>query len=124
MFHIDFDQAKQDFDRDGFVILKSYLSKDETAEMRNHLDYYLDHKGRIHHKDQSIGSYKSLERHDTWFRDYLEKGPHISLMKHLIEDDLAPDNVTWNDKPRGMDRTLPHFDALGAYRMPPSGISL
>ncbi len=124
MLHLDFDQIKQDFDRDGFVILKSYLSEDEIADMRKYLDDYLEHKGPIHHKDYPIGSYKSLDQHDTWFHDYLEKGPHIPLMKHLIKDDLAPDNVTWNDKPRGMDRTLPHFDALGAYRMPPSGISL
>tara|TARA_E500000331_G_scaffold270027_1_gene261559 strand:- start:1407 stop:2096 length:690 start_codon:yes stop_codon:yes gene_type:complete len=124
MLHIDFDSAKADFAQDGFVILRNYLSADETAEMRNRLDDYLKHKGPIHHKDYPIGSFKSLDQHDDWFHDYLEKGPHIPLMKHLIEDDLAPDNVTWNDKPQGMQRTLPHFDALGAYRMPPSGISL
>ena len=124
MRQIDFDHLKQEFDRDGFIILKGYLSKADTAEMREHLDDYLAHSGPLHHKDHPTGSYKGLDKHDTWFQDYIESGPHIRLMKHLIEDDLAPDNVTWNDKPRGMDRTLPHFDALGAYRMPPSGISL
>jgi hypothetical protein len=60
------------------------------------------------------GSFKGMDQHDEWFHDYLEKGPHVPLMKHLIEDDLAPDNVTWNDKPKGMQRTFPHFDALVA----------
>lgn len=124
MLQIDFDRAKQDFDRDGFIILKSYLSEADTAEMRQHLDDYLEHTGPLHHKGYPTGSYKGLDQQDSWFHDYMEKGPHIPLMKHLIEDGLAPDNVTWNDKPRGMDRTFPHFDALGTYRMPPSGISL
>lgn len=69
-------------------------------------------------------SLKGIDQQHEWFHDYLENGPHIPLMKHLIEDNLAPDNVSWIDKPKGVARTFPHFDALGAYRMPPSGVSL
>ena len=125
MLHINFDHAKQDFDRNGFVILRNYLSPAETAEMRQHLDDYLTHTAPPpHQKDKPNSSLKGIDQQDEWFHDYLENGPHIPLMKHLIEDDLAPDNVSWLDKPNGVQRTLPHFDALGAYRMPPSGISL
>lgn len=124
MTNLNFDHLKRDFDRDGFIVLKNYLSEEATREMRCHLDHYLENIGPRQHKGGPIGSLKGLDQHDAWFHDYLFAGPHIPLMKHLIGDDLAPDNVTWNDKPKGMDRTFPHFDALGSYRMPPSGISL
>ena len=38
MKDLDFNQLKQDFDRDGFILIRNYLSPEEVAEMRGHLD--------------------------------------------------------------------------------------
>lgn len=123
MKDLDFNQLKQDFDRDGFILIRNYLSPEEVEEMRGHLDRQKAEK-RPHLGPGPIGSMKSMNKDQPWFRDYLEKGRHIPLLKMLAEDDLSPDGVIWNDKPLGMQRTYPHFDALGAYRDPPSGISI
>ena len=56
----EFSHLKQDFDRDGFIVLRNYLSPEETAEMRGHLDYYLKEIRPVHHKESPIGSVKSM----------------------------------------------------------------
>ena len=121
---LDFDALKETFDADGFVVIRGYLSSDEVSEMRSRLSTYRTHVDGWQGEFEGGGAVKGLDKHDEWYRDYLLGGRHIPLMKHLIEDDLVPDNVTWIDKPEGVKRTLPHYDALGSYLSPPSGISL
>ena len=36
------DQVKQDFDRDGFVLLKGYLSPAEAAEINSNIDRFIE----------------------------------------------------------------------------------
>ena len=40
MAELDFERLKQDFDRDGFAVLRGYLSAEELAEMWDHLHGY------------------------------------------------------------------------------------
>ncbi|RPG24572.1 MAG: hypothetical protein CBC10_010575 [Gammaproteobacteria bacterium TMED50] len=112
---------KRSFDENGFVILRGYCSGDEVDEMRTHLH-------EVHERAASdkiaIGSMKSLDAMHPWFQRYLLEGEHIPLIKYLIDDGLSPDNVSWISKPKGVDRTFPHFDALGTYRIPAAGASL
>ena len=37
---LNFQELKQDFDRDGFVVLRGYLPPAEVAEMWDHLHRY------------------------------------------------------------------------------------
>ena len=118
----DLRSLKQRFDRDGFVVLPGYLDETELDEMRRHLAVY--HR-TVQAKDSlSSGTIKGMDQHDGWFQAYLEGGKHVPIMKHLLGDGLAPDNVTWLTKSRTIQRTLPHYDAIGSYLLPPSGISL
>ena len=124
MTDLDFEQLKTDFDRDGFVVLRAYLPPEEVAQMWDHLRRYHAEVEGPGSNGKQIRAIKGLNVHDDWYRNYLENGRHIPLMKHLIEDDLSPDNVTWLHRPKGLQRTPPHYDALGSYRSSPSGISL
>ena len=124
MAELNCERLKKDFDRDGFVVLRGYLSPQELAEMWDHLHrYHARVEGPVKNGNP-LPAIKGMNVHDDWYRDYLENDRHIPLMKSLIEDDLAPDNVTWLHKPKGVPRTMPHYDAIGSYRSPPSGISL
>lgn len=120
----DFASLKNTFDDDGFVVMRGYLSMEEVGEMHRRLASYRRNVDGWQDDFEKGGAVKGLDQHDAWYRDYLLGGKQIPLMKHLIEDDLAPDNVTWIDKPPGVTRTLPHYDAIGSYLSPPSGISL
>ena len=119
-------EAKQRFDRDGFVILPSWLSSDDVGEMQERTHRYLSEVlPGLPEAATYRGTLKQLQRHDPWFRDYLENGPHRSLLETLIEDDLAPELVVWNDKPVDASfATPPHQDAVGSPRVPPSGCTL
>ena len=35
------DQIKQDFDRDGYIILRNHLSTEQTAEVRGNVDRFV-----------------------------------------------------------------------------------
>ena len=116
MAGLNFERLKKDFDRDGFVVLRGYLSPEELAEMWDHLHrYHAEVEGPVKN-GKPLPAIKGMNVHDDWYRSYLENGRQIPLMKSLIEDDLAPDNVTWLHKPKGVPRTMPHFDAIGSYR--------
>ena len=120
---LNFRKLKQDFDHDGFVVLRDYLSAAELAEMWARLRrYHAEVEGPVSNGEPTR-AIKGMNVHDDWYRNYLEGGRHIPLMKHLIEEDLAPDNVTWLQRPTRGHRTLPHYDAIGSYRSALSGIS-
>ena len=122
MAELNCERLKKDFDRDGFVVLRGYLSPQELAEMWDHLHrYHARVEGPVKNGNP-LPAIKGMNVHDDWYRDYLENDRHIPLMKSLIEDDLAPDNVTWLHKPKGVPRTMPHYDAIGSYRSPLPGI--
>ena len=124
MTDLNFEQLKQDFDRDGFVVPRGYLSAEELAEMRDRLRrYHAEVEGPVAN-GKSVRGIKGMNVPDDWYRNYLESGRYIPLMKHLIADDLSPDNVTWLQHSKGMRRTMPHYDAIGSYRSARSGISL
>lgn len=124
MATLNFDGLKETFDRDGFVIIRGYLSPEELTQMRGQLSSYRHHVDGWQADFGKGGAVKGMDHHDDWYRNYLLAGRHIPLMKYLVEDDLAPDNVTWIDKPEGVPRTFPHYDAIGSYRTPPSGASI
>ena len=116
---LNFEQLKQDFDRDGFVILRGYLPPEEVAEMWDHLHRYHALVESPVKNGKPTSAIKGMNVHDNWYRNYLENGRHIPLMKHLIADDLAPDNVTWLHKPKGVPRTTTPSAAI-ARRLPAS----
>jgi len=111
---------KRKFEQDGFIVLRNYLATDELDDMRDHMTGFLD---QTDPEQVRFGSIKTLAQ-DPWFRDYLLNARHVALIKYLIDDKLSPDNVSWIAKSKGVDRTFPHFDALGTYRTPPTGASL
>ena len=98
MAELNFERLKEDFDRDGFVVLRGYLSAEELAEMWDHLHRYHAEVEGPFTNGEPTRAIKGMNVHDDWHRNYLEHGRHIPLMKYLIEDDLAPDNVTWLQK--------------------------
>ena len=120
--HTDLTLLKDEFDSDGFVVLRNYLNAEELTEMHDHIDHYAQ---TIQSLDEIPGgAIKGMDQHDAWFHEYLEHGKHVPIMKHMLGDGLAPDNVTWLNKTKSTQRTMPHYDAIGSYLTPPSGISL
>ncbi|HJN50663.1 MAG: phytanoyl-CoA dioxygenase family protein [Pseudomonadales bacterium] len=112
------EDIKHDFDRDGFIILREYLTPAELSEMRERTDRYMDGKG-----DTAI--LKNLNKQDAWFQEQLVNGKHVALIETLIEDGLVPATAAWFNKPPGSSSMLkPHFDAIGNPRRPRNGCTI
>jgi phytanoyl-CoA hydroxylase len=115
MTDIEFAVIKKNYERDGFVILRGYLSEAEVGELR---DRAVPLASAILSKEGNDGRYrnllKSLHRHDDWFDEKLTKGKHVPLIRYLIDDDVFGASAAWFDRPEAETEGLdPHVDALG-----------
>lgn len=120
MMNPDFDAIKQDYERDGFVVLPAYLSDSELATLRDHafpLASSLMPKKRSHARFRNL--LKTLHKHDDWFEEQLRDGRHLSLIQHLLNGDVFGASAAWFDRPQGETEGLaPHVDALGRDKDP------
>ena len=122
--------VKQDYDRDGFVILRGYLEDPELADLReradrlaNDLFAQMSAKGK--RSSQFPNVLKNLNATDTWFAELLNNGPQVPLVKLLVGDELHPATAAWFDRPRGAnDSVEPHVDAVGQQRGPHVGATM
>lgn len=123
-----FSDAKRDFDRDGFVILRGYATADEVAELGRRAGplaaRLLDtaQRGAGNRKDNNgdrrfRNILKNLHVECPWFAEQLTAGRHVPLMRALIGDELAPATAAWFDRPSGARETVePHIDGGGRGR--------
>ena len=110
----DRDQIKRDFDRDGYVVLRGFLSAEELEELRDHSERCLR---EIEESVEYPGVAKNLNKLDPWFEDQLERGKQTELIAHLLGDELEPASAAWFDRLPGESSGIkPHIDALGHRR--------
>ena len=122
----DFEALKAQYDRDGFVVLRGYLSEAEVSELRDHA---VPLASAILAKQDNDGRYrnllKSLNRHDEWFDDKLNNGKHLPLVRYLVDDDVFGASAAWFDRPEGQTEGLdPHVDAIGRERDSDAGATI
>ena len=123
-----FSDIKEDFDRDGFVILRGYASEAEVAELRDRAVPLAENRlARLHdteHKkavEYFRNVVKNLQADCPWFAEQLTAGRHVPLMKTLIGDELVPATAAWFDRPQGAPDTIePHTD--GGWRGHGAGV--
>ncbi len=126
MTDIDLDAVRDDYERDGFVVLPGYLSEAEVNELRDHAIPLAD---KVMKKEGSKGRFrnllKSLHRHDDWFDEQLNEGKHVPLIRYLLNDDIHGASAAWFDRPEGETQGLdPHVDALGRDKEPDAGATI
>ena len=122
----EFKALKEQYDRDGFVVLRNYLS---NAELKDLHDHAVPLATAILAKQDSDGKYrnllKSLNRHDDWFDDQLNKGKHLPLVRYLVGDNVFGATAAWFDRPEGETGGVdPHVDAIGRERNPDAGATI
>ena len=108
------EEIKRDFDRDGYVVLRGFLSSEELEELRAHTAGCLN---EVERKKGYEGVAKSLDKVDPWFEDQLVRGKQTGLISALLDDDLEPAAAGWFDRIPGETSGIkPHFDAIGHRR--------
>ena len=116
---MDTTQYKQDFDRDGFVIIPQFLSADELSELTEETEQIFESAkskiGKVLKPGQKFGgTIKNLNNFNPWFSEQLTNGKHVPLIKTLLADELDPSTAAFFDRlPGEMTGIAPHFDAIG-----------
>src|SRR5690348_13680942 len=77
----DYNQCKTTYDRDGFVVVKQFLTPQELAELQKNLDRYIReivptlpdshafYQERV--RPESLKQMQFMEKVDSFFRDYV-----------------------------------------------------
>ena len=105
------EQLKRDFDRDGYVVLRGFLSPGELEELRARAEGCLSDARR---SEEYPGVVKNLNRVDPWFEDQLQRGRQRALISALLEDDPEPATAAWFARLPGETAGIrPHLDAVG-----------
>ncbi len=119
-------QARDDFQRDGFVILRQFLAPKELSELKSNLDRYVREvvpeipaTDVMYEDKQDPNTLKQLAHirmHDAFFRDLIESPKWLGLAESLLKDNALPQELEWFNKPPKVGKaTPPHQD--GYYFM-------
>ena len=118
---MDYAHLKSQYDREGFVIVRQLLSRDDFAELNANLDRYirdvvpgLPATDAFYEVDQSQpGSLKQLHRmeQDSFFVAYQRHPVWCALAEALVGEAVATMSPEWfNKPPRSEKGTPPHQD--------------
>lgn len=108
---LDLPALKEAYDRDGFVIIRQYLSVRDVSLLGEHADAVMKD---FQYLSSFKGVRKDLNRADNWFKESLESGSHLSLIAALILDKPTAASAAFFDKPIGESGEISqHVDGLG-----------
>ena len=123
---LDFDRVKHDYNRDGFVIIRGYLSVQELTDLKGRA-VPLANRLLAEEVDKVVfrNLLKSLNKHDEWFNNQLREGRHVPLINHLMDGDAVGASAAWFDRPKGENMGVePHVDAIGEYKTAGAGATI
>ncbi|PYV07532.1 MAG: phytanoyl-CoA dioxygenase [Acidobacteria bacterium] len=125
----DYQPCKTTYDRDGFVIVRQFLTPQEVAELQGNLDRYIrdvvltvpdshafyQERGKL----ATLKQLQFMEKVDPFFRDYCNHPKWVALGEALLGESIATKTPSWFNKPPGIGHpTPPHQDNAYAFYVP------
>ena len=117
---------RAEYDRDGFVVVRSFLGDAEVSELRCRA---LPLAERMTSQDHSARKYKnvmkSLHHYDSYLDAQLKRGKHVQFLEQLLGGEVEGLSVAWFGRPEGDPQGIsPHVDALGRDRDSKGGATI
>ena len=110
-------ELKSDFHRDGFVIIRGFISPAVLTELQERAQSAFlrlrpkDSVYKKHGLPQLHGNVaKGLERVDNYFKDFIDDGPHLALLTALLDETPTPATVGYFCKEEAEEEIHPHRD--------------
>ena len=110
-------ELKSDFHRDGFVIIRGFVSPAVLTELQERAQSAFlrlrpkDSVYKKHGLPQLHGNVaKGLERVDNYFKDFIDDGPHLALLSALLDETPTPATVGYFCKEEAEEEIHPHRD--------------
>lgn len=125
----DYDRLRDQFDADGYVIIRELFDADEVQQLRDQVDRYIREvvpklpKSAAFFDDyerpETLRKMQTLDRHDAWFHDFMNRGKHVPLLTHFLRDEFRPQGLEWFTKlPYDQSATPAHQDGFYWCRKP------
>jgi phytanoyl-CoA hydroxylase len=102
------DQLRAKYDADGFVIIRNLYSAGEIAEVQSQINRYIREVVPTlpktaaffddYSKPETLRKMQSLDKHDAWFREFMNQGKHVPLLTYFLRDEFRPQGLEWFDK--------------------------
>jgi phytanoyl-CoA hydroxylase len=128
------DRLKTEFDRDGFVVVRDFLTGEEFDELNRELDRYirevvpaLPNTAAFHHDKLRPETLKQLQHMggDAFFAEYRMQERWQRLAELLLGEECAAQEPEWFNKPPGTEHpTPPHQDNYYFCLRPPNVVTL
>lgn len=100
---------KDDFDRDGFVIIRDFVPMEQIHEICRRAEAAT--KDKID-KTMFSNVTKGLERLDDYFGELLHNGPHVPILEMLLGRKPEPTTASFFTKNKNSQEIHPHSDAM------------
>jgi phytanoyl-CoA hydroxylase len=133
---MDMQALRRDFERDGYVVIRGFLSAGPLKELQDNLDRYIrdivpglpdadafyDDKSR----PESLKQMQRIEKHDAFFEQYLGNPIWKNTAEALFgESAPSPTGFEWFNKPPGTNHaTPPHQDNFYFCLKPPQVLTM
>ena len=129
-----FEREREQFQRDGFVIVRQFLPAAEFRELCDNLDRYISRvvptlpDQHAFYQDKSRPETLKQMQHmgvDAYFADYKNHPRWNALAKALLGEDVNPKEPEWFNKPPGTGHaTPPHQDNYYFNLKPPQVVTI
>lgn len=114
---------KRDFDRDGYVVVRGFLSPEEIAELWTEVERYkrevVPHLPATEHfyeekgRPETLKYLKKISEYDAYFEEFSRSPRIVEVSSLLLDDDVVADNLSlFNKPPRLGEETPAHQDGF------------
>lgn len=122
----DMQELKKEFDRDGYAVIRGFLSPAELDELNHELERYITEcvprlqRTDIYYEDRdnpaTLKQMARMKEHDEYFAGLIAQPKWTGLAETLLEDQAVAKELEWFNKPPAVGKpTPPHQD--GYYYM-------
>ena len=128
---MQFNEAKREFDRDGFIVVRQFLTAHELAALAGELDRFI--RDVVPGLSDAHAFYQDRDRPETlkqmqhmqvepFFRDYTQHAKWTSLAEALVGESAECESPEWFNKPPGLEHPTPPHQDNYYFNLKPSNV--
>ncbi|MFE6311734.1 phytanoyl-CoA dioxygenase family protein [Streptomyces rochei] len=132
---MDYSQYKHAFDRDGFIVVRNFLTPDELSELNAQIQRFLSEvapllpETQVFYATSTTGTTAARQIHrmncDSFFKEYQSHPKWVGLAQAMIGEAVTPRSPIYFNKPPDSDfPTPPHQDNCAFALTPPNGAEI
>lgn len=135
MKNIDLAAIKKDYDREGYIFIKSFLTSDEVDDINRELKTFIQDEvpsmpaNFVFYEDKSdestLKQLQDIQHYSSYFEKILKGSQFEKVASALLEDKVIGKNLEYFNKPPRIGKpTPPHQDAYYFMLNPPVAITM